>query len=228
MNCKHCLFVTSALTIACVAGAIAVAQQDGKAHTPKADPHAAKPTAQPAGQPEMKLPPGWTAEDMQACAVAGMPGENHAFLASHAGTWVGKETMWMGAGAEPMHITCTTEVKPMFENRYTRMTHSGEMPGWGEFHGEATMGYDNLAGNFICSWIDNMGTGAMQGTGTLSPDKKTLKWTYNYTCPITKKPAVMRETDTFISDNEMKMEMWGMDPKQNKEYKMIEINYTRK
>jgi hypothetical protein len=222
MNCKNCVIVTSALAVACVAGALAFAQ-DSKGKNPHADPHAAA-----HGQPEMKLPQGWTMDDMQACMVAGTPGENHAFLASNAGTWHGQEKMWMGAGSEPMNTTCTAEVKPMFENRFTRMTLNADMPGFGPFMGEATMGYDNLAGHFVCSWIDNMGTMIMQGTGNLSPDKKTMKWTYNYTCPITKKPAVMRETDTFISANEMKMEMWGMDPKQNKEYKMIEIHYTKK
>lgn len=225
MICKNCV-VTAAVVVACVGGAFAFAQQDskGKGQNPDANPHAAA----PAGQPEMKLPPGWTMEDMQACAVAGTPGEQHAFLASHAGTWHGKETMWMGAGSDPMNTTCTAEVKPMWDNRFTRMNMSGEMPGWGPFHGEATMGFDNIAGKYVCSWIDNMGTMVMQGTGTLSDDKKTMKWTYNYTCPITKKAAVMRQTDTFISENEMKMEMWGMDPKQNKEYKMIEIHFTKK
>lgn len=223
MNCKNCLFVTSALVVACAGGALAFAQQGSDKHAPKAEP-----AGHQGGQPEMKLPPGWTMDDMQACVAAGTPGENHAFLASRTGTWHGQEKMWMGAGTEPMTLTCTSEVTSMWENRYVRSTMSGDMGEWGMFHGEATMGYDNLTNQFVCSWVDNMGTMIMNGTGTLSPDKKTLKWTYNYTCPITKKPAVMRQTDTFISENEAKMEMWGMDPKQNKEYKMIEIHFTKK
>ena len=51
--------------------------------------------SKPAGQPEMKLPPGWTAADMKACVDAGTPGKMHEFLAKGVGMWQGKNTMSM-------------------------------------------------------------------------------------------------------------------------------------
>ena len=38
----------------------------------------------PAGLPEMKLPPGWTEEDMKACMIAGTPGKMHELLTKEA------------------------------------------------------------------------------------------------------------------------------------------------
>ena len=47
----------------------------------------------------MQLPPGWTAEDMQAMMAAGTPGKMHEHLAKDVGMWQGKTTMWMAPGA---------------------------------------------------------------------------------------------------------------------------------
>src|SRR5688572_3180198 len=66
--------------------------------------------AKPAGPGEMKLPPGWTEADMQACMAAGTPGEMHKRLAQGVGEWKGKNTMWMGPGSEPMTTDCTSKV----------------------------------------------------------------------------------------------------------------------
>jgi hypothetical protein len=42
------------------------------------------------------------------------------------------------------------------------------------------------------------------------------------------KMCSMKETFTIIDDNTQKMEMYGPDPKTGKEYKMMEINLSRK
>ena len=55
-----------------------------------------------AGQPEIKLPPGWTMEDMKACIEAGTPGKMHQLLAKDVGEWTGKCTMFMGPDGPPM------------------------------------------------------------------------------------------------------------------------------
>ncbi len=227
MVCKNCLVVSAAIVVACVGGAIAFAQNE-KPKAPPSNPHANNPHAAPQGQPEMKLPKGWTMEDMQACMVAGTPGEQHQFMASHAGTWHGKETMWMGPDSEAMNTTCTAVNTSLLDGRFVRVNVNSEMPGMGPFMGEGTYGYDNVSGKYVCSWIDSMSTGFSTGTGELSADKKTMTWNFTFNCPITKKPAMMREVDTFKSENEMTMEMFGNDPKTGKEFKMIHIDYTRK
>ena len=150
-----------------------------------------------AGQPQMQLPPGWTEADMQACITAGTPGAMHEFLARGAGKWQGKNSMWMYPGAQPMTSECTSTVTPVMDGRYVRVEIAGEMPGMGPFTGFGIYGFDNVSQKFVSSWIDNMSTGIMNGTGELSPDGKVLTWNFSYHCPIAKKQVTLREVETI-------------------------------
>ena len=78
-----------------VAGAIAVAEPAKETKPAAADKAAARPA-------EVKLPPGWTEADLKAFMAAATPGEMHKRLAADAGTWQGKNTMWMAPGADPI------------------------------------------------------------------------------------------------------------------------------
>jgi len=180
------------------------------------------------GQPEMKLPPGWTQEDMNACMTAGMPGKMHEHLAKSVGTWQGKNTMWMAPGTEPTKSESTSTIKSIMDGRFTMCEASGDMPGMGPFKGFGLYGYDNVAKQFQSTWIDNCGTTMMMGTGELSADGKVMTWNYKYTCPITKKPTAMREVETWTGPSSMTLEMFGTDPKSGKEFKMMQIDYTKK
>ena len=128
----------------------------------------------PSGLPaDFKLPPGWTMEDMQACMLAGAPGEMHKLLAKDVGEWEGKTTMWMGPDSEPMTSECTSTVTPMMDGRYIKAEMKGDMPGMGPYHGGGIYGYDNVSKKFVSSWIDNHSTGIMQGEGELTDNGKS-------------------------------------------------------
>jgi hypothetical protein len=182
----------------------------------------------PAGKPEMKLPPGWTMDDMKACIEAGMPGKMHELLAKDAGEWTGKSTMWMGPDGPPMTSECTSSVTPIMDGRFIKVEMRGEMPGMGPYHGGGIYGYDNVSKKFVSSWIDNHGTGIMQGEGKLSDDGKSIVWDFKFNCPVTKKQQVMSEVDTATGPNTKTLEMSGDDPKTGKHYKMMSIELTRK
>jgi len=218
MNRKN-LFASAlvAATMAAVAGSIAVAQpgKDSKAPAPSA-------------QPEMKLPPGWTEADMEACMIAGTPGSMHELLAKDVGMWNGKCTMWMAPDTEPMASECTYKVTSVMDGRYIKSEMAGEMPGMGPFTGEAITGFDNVSKKFVGTWIDNHSTGIMYGTGVLSTDGKTLTWNYTYNCPVTQKPAAMRQIERNTGPGTKTLEMFGADPKSGKEFKMMRIEFTKK
>jgi len=211
-------FVLPGLTtmvLAAVVGSITVA-------------HAAEDAKPAAGQPEMKLPPGWTAADMQACMLAGTPGKMHKFLVQGVGVWDGKTTMWMVPGMDPMKSTCTMTVAPMFDGRFVKGDVAGDMPGMGPYQGVGLYGFDNVTGKFVSTWVDNQSTGMMTGTGSLSADGKTLTWNFTHSCPITKKPATLREVETITGPNTKTLEMFGEDPKSGKEFQMMKIEFTKK
>lgn len=211
-------FLSISVGVVALAGSIALAQQGGR------DAHGA-PTA---SQPEMQLPAGWSEADMQACIIAGTPGDMHAELAKGVGVWHGVGQMWMAPGMDPIPANCVNTVTTIMDGRFIQCDMKGEMPGMGPFTGHGVYGFDNAAGKFVGSWIDNMGTGIMGATGELSADKKVMTWTYKYTCPITKKLTTMREVETITGPNTRTFEMFGMDPKDGEEFLMIRYEFTKK
>jgi len=225
--CRCSNFIVPALLtvagIAAVAGSVALTQP-----AKEKMPGAAKPAAaQPAGQPDMQLPPGWSAEDMQACTEAGTPGQMHEVLAKRVGTWSSKTKMWMAPGTEAMASEGTYTCTSLMDGRYVHCEMKGEMPGMGMFHGAGLAGFDNVSQKFVGNRIDNHSTGIMNGTGTLSADSKTLNWTYTHNCPLTKKPQTLREVETMTGPNNMTLEMYGPDRASGKEFKMMEITFSR-
>ena len=127
-------------------------------------------------------------EDMQACMLAATPGKMHQHLAKEAGVWNGKTTMFM-PGAEPATSECVSTITPIMDGRYIKCEIKGDMPGMGPFEGFGIYGFDNVSQKFVSSWIDNQGTGMMNGTGELSDDGKVMSWKFTFNCPVTKKPA---------------------------------------
>jgi hypothetical protein len=219
MICKP-LFAIAAL--AAIAGSLAFVQP---AKDKPAKPVATQPAGQPAGQPQ--LPPGITPEDMQACMSAATPGDMHKWLAECVGTWKGTNKMWMAPDTEPTVSPCTSVLTAIMDGRYIKDETSGDMPGMGPFTGFGLTGFDNVSGKFQSTWIDNMGTGMMTGTGERSSDGTTLTINYTYNCPIAKGPMVMREVQHRTGKDTMTLEMFGPAPHTNKEYKVMEITLTR-
>jgi hypothetical protein len=202
--------------LALVTGVIAIAQEKKEA----------KPELKlPA---DLKLPPGWTAADMQACILAGTPGKMQERLTQDAGVWLGKTTMWMAPGTEPMKSDCTSTVTPIMDGRYIKVEVAGEFPGMGPFTGVGHYGFDNVSQQFVASWIDNHSTGMMTGKGELSKDGKTLTWTYTHNCPLTKKPTTVRDVETITGPTTKTLESFATDPKSGKEFQMMRIELTKK
>jgi hypothetical protein len=213
MNAKM-LFSAALIALAGLAAGIGTAQE-GK-------------DAKPAAKQEPKLPPGWTLADMQACMLAATPGKMHEHLAKDIGVWQGKNTMWMAPGADPIQCESTTTITALMDGRFIKSEMAGEMPGMGPYRGQAFFGFDNVSQKFSSAWIDNMGTGMAIGEGELSPDGKTMNWSFTYNCPIAKKPVVMRQVETVTGPSAKTIEMFSTDPKSGKEFKMMRIELTRK
>src|SRR5262249_41050720 len=183
--------------------------------------------AKKAAQPEMKLPPGWTMEDMQACMVAGTPGDMQKWMAKDAGTWKAKNKMWMAPGADPMDCEATVTITPIMDGRFIKTEMKGEMPGVGPYNSVGFNGFDNVSQQFVGTALDNMSTGIMTGTGKLSADKKVMTWNYTFNCPLTKKPTVLRQIETDTGPKTKTIEIYSTDPKSGKEYKMMVCEMTK-
>jgi hypothetical protein len=153
-------------------------------------------------------------------------GEQHKMLAKASGTWTGEVTMWMANGAPPQTSTSTSVSKMIYNDLYQQTNHSGTMMGM-PFEGTSTMGYDNLKKEFFSTWIDNMGSGILVMTGQLDGSGKKINLSGNTKC-MNGQDATMREVFTFVDDDHHLLEMYAPDPATGKEYKNMEIKYTRK
>lgn len=177
---------------------------------------------------QFQLPPGWTQADLEKCMLAGAPGKQHELLAADKGEWTGKTTTWMGPDGEPMAGECACTVTPLMGGRFTLVEVKGEMPAGVPYHGQGIYGFDNVAQKFVSNWIDNHSTGIAIGEGDLSKDGKQLTWEMTFHCPLTGKPAKMRQIETKASENSKTLVLYGPEPKSGKEYKMLSIELTRK
>jgi len=217
---SYAKFVAAAVALVGTVAVGIVAAQQNAAKDSKA-------AAAPQMPPGMQLPPGWTAEDMQAGMAAATPGKMHERLAADVGEWTGKSTMWMYPGAEPSVSDCTSRVTSLFEGRYVKCDMTGQMMGM-PYNGLGIYGFNNTTQKLQATWIDNCTTEILTGTGELSPDGKTITWNYNFNCPINKKMVVLREVHKITGPNSQTMEIYSPDPKTDKEFKMMSIELTRK
>lgn len=165
-------------------------------------------------------------KEMQAWMTYMTPGKMHEMMAKSAGLWSEDVTMWMAPDSPPMKSTSTAMNKMIMGNRYLQGMHRGIFNGM-PFEGISVIGYDNAKNVFVSSWIDNMGTGMLYAEGKWNETSKSIEFTGNEVDPMTGKEMKVREVMKFIDDNSQSMEMY-MTPVAGKEYKSMEIKYTRK
>jgi hypothetical protein len=154
------------------------------------------------------------------------PGEGHAALKPYVGSWTASVKMWMQPGAPPQESSATSEAKWILGGRYIQedvKTNFNGMP----FEGRGTIGYDNLKKKYVGTWIDNMGTGIMTSEGTYDAATKTFANTSEGSDPMTGKTMKSRDVLHIEGNSKMVREIWNKGP-DGKEYKAMEMSYTRK
>lgn len=111
--------------------------------------------------------------------------------------------------------------------RYQQSTFKGDFGGM-PFEGTSTTGYDKGKKVFFSTWMDNMSTGIMNMEGTWDEATKSINFKGKMICPANGIECEMREVYKIIDDNTQVMEMYGPDMKTGKEFKSMEIKFTRK
>ena len=161
---------------------------------------------------------------MEAMTKAATPGAEHQNLAKMAGDWTYDSSMTMMPGQPPMQSTGTMHAEMAVGGRYLFSTWKGKM-GDMDFEGHGVDAYDNVAKQYESSWVDNMSTGIMYGTGTCEGgtcNAKMEMWD-----PMSGQKTTSRSTMTWMGNDSFKMEMFGPGP-DGKEMKFMEIVAKRK
>ncbi len=162
---------------------------------------------------------------MDAMIKAATPGPNHKMLGSMVGDWTFVMRMWMDPSAPPSETSGTVTNRPLMGGRYVQGDYKAQVMGM-PFEGTSVVGYDNVSGQFVSTWLDNMSTGIMYMTG--SYDAASRSFTYSAEVPDTMQPSSkvkVREVVRVVDDNQHVMEMY--ETRGGKELKTMEIVFKR-
>lgn len=159
---------------------------------------------------------------MEAWQEAMTPGEEHEWLASHAGEYDMVVKIWTSPDREPDVSDGTATIESIMGGRMLRETVDSSAMGQ-PFHGEGLSGYDNVTGRYWGTWVDNMSTGVGVSWGEREGDKLIMQTTA--ADPMSGVMKTNRSTMTYTDDG-MVMEAFAtMD---GKEMRTMEITYTKK
>lgn len=179
-----------------------------------------------AAQQDKPQQPPMGGPEMEAMMKAMSPGENHKHIARYAGDWTFTNKMWMDPSQPPQESSGTMHGEMILGGRYARTHWKGEMMGM-PFEGHGTEGYDNLAKQYVSTWMDNMGTGILYMTGSCENGGKSCTMKGDMVDPMTGGKGSMRSVTTWMDQNSFKFELFGTGP-DGKELKVMEMNLKKK
>ena len=165
-------------------------------------------------------------EMMKAWMAQSTPGPTHKALEAAVGTWDVKTKAWMAPGAPPAESAGTSENKMILGGRFLEQHYEGTMMGQ-PFSGIGVTGYDNYKKKYVGTWIDSMGTGIMQTSGTVDKTGKVITAWGMMDDPGAKTSMKVKTAVTLVDADHHTYESWHTLP-DGKMTKDLEISYTRK
>jgi hypothetical protein len=182
-----------------------------------------------AGAQQTQKKPEMTPEqkaEMEAYMKAGTPGAPHKALAATVGTYDLKIRSWHEPGGAPMEDPGTATRSMALDGRVLVEQVKSSMMGM-PYTGHGMMGFDNVTGKYWSTWNDSMSTGILVTEGTCDDQGKTCTFTGTWNDAIKKAPVKARMTTRWTSPTTEIFELYAPG-KDGKEFKMMEITYTKK
>lgn len=161
-------------------------------------------------------------DEMAAWMAAISPGEHHAVLEPLAGEWDHALRFWMAPGVEPAEMTATSRSEWVLGGRFLSAVYAGDFMGM-PFEGRELLGYDNVRGEYVSVWFDNMSTGPMIGRGAWDATTRTLEMKATASDPMSGRADIpVRSVIRFQEDGTTVFESYttGAD---GEEYLSMEI-----
>ena len=172
------------------------------------------------------MPAGMDPAMMEAMMKAAQPGPQHAALKKLAGTFDATVSMKMTPDAPEMTSKGTLVSQMIYGDRYLKSDYTGDMMGQA-FKGMSIVGYDNMAKKYVSFWMDDMSTGPMMVQGTGDDAAKTVTYSGEMLCPANGQMMAFREVIKIDDSDHYSVEMFQKDPASGKEFRGMEIKYSR-
>ncbi len=163
---------------------------------------------------------------MEAWMKFATPGPAHKALQPLVGTWNVKTTTWMAPGTPPVGSEGVSEVAWVLGGRYLEQKNEGSFMGQ-PYSGIGYTAYDNYKKQYLGTWMDNVGTSILSMSGTADASGKVVSMDGKMDDFMTGKVLAIRSTLRIVDDDHNVYEMFAPGP-DGREYKMMEIDYTRK
>jgi hypothetical protein len=185
--------------------------------------------AAPAAEKSTSAMPAMTPEQtamMQKAMPLMTPGVEHVALNPTIGIWNAKVSMWMKPG-DKAQVSMGKAANTWVLNRhFVQQIYTGDINGQ-PFSGIGYTGYDKVRGEYQSIWLDSMGTGMMYSAGAASGPSQSIQESGTFGCPMTgDKNMWMRTVLKIDNNNQYTFSSYSKDP-QGKEFKGMEIVYTR-
>ncbi|MCA9299048.1 MAG: DUF1579 domain-containing protein [Phycisphaerales bacterium] len=152
------------------------------------------------------------------------PGEAHERIVKSAGTWHAKIRYMMDPAMGWQETEGTMRNTSILGGRWVRQDFEGDFGGM-PYQGLGYIGYDNMTGEYISTWCDNMSTGLMVMKGTYDAANKTYEFKGEFNDAVMGK-GKQRDVVRVLGDDAEVMEMYQTLPGQP-ERLVMEMTYTR-
>jgi hypothetical protein len=173
-------------------------------------------------------PTKMTPEDMMKAWEAANPitPEATKLAMDLAGEWNAECVCTMFPGATPNKSNGKAKFLAVngMQMRFVSQEFQGEFLGK-KFNGMGYMGWNPTTSKYESVWFDSTTNGFMFQTGT-KDGSGAIDWTGTITDPMTKQTKKTHSKTIFKDHNTMTFEMFDVD-EQGKEFKCMEISYTR-
>ena len=154
------------------------------------------------------------------------PSDAHKVLEPLAGKWTYTAKFWMDPSGKPEETTGSSENELIYGGRFLKQTVKGTWMGE-PFEGAGYTGYDNIRQQYESIWMDSMSTSMMTSTGAYDAATKTLTQSGSCSCPLTGEKNRQVRSELLITDKDHNTYSSFMSGPDGKEFKAMEIVYTR-
>jgi hypothetical protein len=160
-----------------------------------------------------------------ALDAAMTPGIGQKRLDEMVGTFKVTIRTWATPTSAPVNSSGVAIIGWVLGGRYLQSNISGFVGGQ-PFNGLGFTGYDNTAGVYQSTWMDNGSTGQVWYKGGFTPGSKSAVMKASVADPVTGKPSPLEMRMTIFPNGTHSTELWGMGTGTTM-FKMMELHYTR-
>lgn len=155
------------------------------------------------------------------------PGSFHKMLVRSNGTWTGEVTMWFAPDAPPTTSTSILNNTMTTDGRFQVSEIKGNVTGQGKpFSSVRITGYDIERKVFTRAMIGD-GNGGVAMEGAWDEATKSITMPFRQVDRPTGKLRSLKEVYKIVDENTEILEIYDIDPKTEKEFKVLNIIWTR-